>query len=148
MRKYIKHLGILGMLCVLVIATASHAEWIENGIGVAEYDGYQGDPDILADGSGGVFVVWQDGRSGDDDVYAQRVDALGNELWTPGGVNITGVRVGEQRVYFFGRRRQQGAGDEGKTGPSGHDNGQLCTGSGRAVHLRAGSRDPQAHSHR
>ncbi|UCH85454.1 MAG: T9SS type A sorting domain-containing protein [Candidatus Latescibacterota bacterium] len=99
MRKLIRRAGILWVLATLLLAATSHAEWIENGIGIAVYDGYQGDHDILADGSGGAFIVWQDSRtSGNGDVYAQRVDVFGNELWTPGGVNVSQGLAGEQRV--------------------------------------------------
>ncbi len=101
MRKQIMKLGILAALVALsaiVVVPASHAEWVKDGIPIAVYDGYQGDQDVLDDGFGGVFIVWQDARFGDDDVYAQRVDALGNELWTPGGVNVSGPLAGEQRV--------------------------------------------------
>jgi hypothetical protein len=37
---------------------------------------------------GGVILAWHDNRSGNDDIYAQRLDADGNILWTPNGVAV------------------------------------------------------------
>jgi hypothetical protein len=37
---------------------------------------------------GGVIMAWHDNRSGNDDIYAQRIDANGNILWTPNGVTV------------------------------------------------------------
>ncbi len=46
-------------------------------------------PSIDADGSGGAVFTWADRRNGTDyDVYVQRVDALGNLLWTSQGVAV------------------------------------------------------------
>ena len=39
-------------------------------------------PAVAVDGSGNAVVVWQDNRNGDEDIYAQRLDAAGNRLWT------------------------------------------------------------------
>ena len=43
---------------------------------------------IVADGAGGAVVAWQDTRSGEYDVYAQRVSASGAILWNPSGVPV------------------------------------------------------------
>jgi len=49
-------------------------------------------PLMAADGNGGALVTWHDYRALPAgtrvDVYAQRVDAAGNALWTPNGVPI------------------------------------------------------------
>jgi len=43
----------------------------------------------VSDGVGGAIVVWEDSRSGQGyDVYARRVDAPGNPLWTADGVAV------------------------------------------------------------
>ena len=41
----------------------------------------QYDPAIARDGNGNLFVVWQDGRAGNRNIYAQKLDANGNPLW-------------------------------------------------------------------
>ncbi len=46
---------------------------------------------IIADGSGGAIICWQDGRSfatSERNIYAQRIDANGNLLWAATGVAI------------------------------------------------------------
>lgn len=48
-------------------------------------------PQVAGDGSGGAIVAWRDYRSGDwakGHIYAQRLDSLGNALWTPNGVPL------------------------------------------------------------
>lgn len=45
-------------------------------------------PRIAADDSGGMYVAWLDPRNGNDDVYAQRLDADGTILWSAGGVAV------------------------------------------------------------
>jgi hypothetical protein len=48
----------------------------------------QGWVDIISDGAGGAIITWQDKRSGTGHIYAQRVSANGEILWTENGVPI------------------------------------------------------------
>jgi hypothetical protein len=58
----------------------------------------------VSDGDGGVILFWYDHRGAYRDefsghwfnnaIYAQRVDRLGNALWTPGGVKVQGPETG------------------------------------------------------
>jgi hypothetical protein len=43
---------------------------------------------LLADGSGGAIVTWQDNRHGGADVYAQRVIGDGSVRWAPPGIAL------------------------------------------------------------
>lgn len=43
---------------------------------------------LVRDGGGGVIVAWEDLRSGNDDVYAQRLDGTGAPSWTLNGVAV------------------------------------------------------------
>ena len=45
-------------------------------------------PDLATDGEGGVIIAWQDARNENRDVFAQRVDAHGEMLWTANGVQV------------------------------------------------------------
>jgi len=50
---------------------------------------------VVPDGAGGAVVAWQDPRNGTDhDIYAQRIDAYGNMLWTPNGICVCGAPLG------------------------------------------------------
>jgi len=42
---------------------------------------YQGSPAVAVDGSGNAIATWEDGRNGNPDIYAQRLDGSGNRLW-------------------------------------------------------------------
>jgi hypothetical protein len=52
-------------------------------------------PTIAADGAGGVLVSWQDHRSGEWDIYAQRVSGAGITAWPTNGVRVC-VSGGDQ----------------------------------------------------
>lgn len=79
------------------------AQWTPNGVALCAASGAQDRTSTASDGSGGAIVVWQDRRSGDYDLYAQRVNAAGVTQWTSGGIVIT-TASGEQRfpVIFSG----------------------------------------------
>ncbi|MBC7865542.1 MAG: T9SS type A sorting domain-containing protein [Bacteroidia bacterium] len=67
-------------------------QWATNGVFVASLTGSQINPKMRADGSGGVFIGWQDKRNGSDyDVYIQRLNSAGVGQWINNG---TGVCVG------------------------------------------------------
>ncbi len=67
-----------------------------NGAGVTQWasDGVQictgtiRNPMIISDGIGGAIITWQDFRSGNVDIYAQRINAGGTVQWTSNGLAI------------------------------------------------------------
>ncbi len=63
-------------------------QWAANGIPVCSAVNDQRNPTVVSDGSGGAIITWQDQRDGAFDIYAQRIDANGNSLWTSEGVVI------------------------------------------------------------
>ncbi|MGC9472406.1 MAG: choice-of-anchor U domain-containing protein [Bacteroidales bacterium] len=67
------------------INDAGEPLWNENGIPVCSAASDQQMPDIVSDGAGGAIMVWQDLRSGNADIYAQRVNASGEMLWEANG---------------------------------------------------------------
>jgi hypothetical protein len=67
-------------------------QWVTDGIPVCDALGDQGYPVMCLDGNGGVIIAWQDERNSITtwtDVYAQRVDYWGHELWTSDGVVVS-----------------------------------------------------------
>jgi len=73
-------------LAILAPPPSLHGAWVTNGVAVCTVPNTQDTPTIAADGSGGAIIVWRDGRTVvNTDIYAQRIDASGNTLWTVNG---------------------------------------------------------------
>jgi hypothetical protein len=97
------------------------AQWTANGVNICNAAFNQSSPRTVADGSGGAIVVWQDLRSGNNDVYVQRVNASGVAQWTANGVALctaTGdqdqiqiLSVGSGGAIVVWRDFRYGAGD-------------------------------------
>ncbi len=63
-------------------------QWTTNGVAVCTSANLQQSPTIATDGAGGAIITWQDARSGDVNIRAQRLNALGSALWTTNGVSL------------------------------------------------------------
>jgi gliding motility-associated-like protein len=55
--------------------------WPANGLGVCVLPGNQQNPHLCIDGSGGTIISWDDQRSGDWDVWSQRINSGGGIQW-------------------------------------------------------------------
>ena len=62
--------------------------WAEYGIPICTADYGQSAPRIVPDGAGGAIILWADYRTGQYDIYAQRVNADGDTLWAANGIPI------------------------------------------------------------
>lgn len=60
-------------------------QWTANGVAVCAATGDQLFPVAVSDGAGGIVLAWQDARNGANDVFAQRLSALGAALWPADG---------------------------------------------------------------
>ena len=67
---------------------AGSVQWTGDGVGICTAPGDQKSPQITSDGSGGAVITWEDNRSGNIDIYAQRVNPAGSVQWTADGVAI------------------------------------------------------------
>lgn len=73
--------------------------WPEGGAPVCAMDSnYVGSPRAVTDGQGGAFVIWNDYRMGDYQVYGQRLDAEGNGQWVIDGIPISGDTGGINNI--------------------------------------------------
>jgi hypothetical protein len=70
-------------------------QWTATGKAVCALANNQYLPALLADGGGGAFVAWADGRTAAEDIYAQHLDATGAPLWAADGVAVT-TAAGQQ----------------------------------------------------
>ncbi|NVM27925.1 MAG: hypothetical protein HWN65_03700 [Candidatus Helarchaeota archaeon] len=62
--------------------------WSSSGIRVAFAAGEQDFPKIVSDGVGGAIIVWRDHRAGPMAIYAQRINSVGNRLWSSNGSEV------------------------------------------------------------
>lgn len=69
-------------------ANSARAWWTTNGLPICTETKYQGDARLVSDGAGGAIITWYDSRGFNNDIYAQRVDAWGNLLWTVDGSGV------------------------------------------------------------
>jgi hypothetical protein len=71
-------------------------EWMED---ICNAPDRQEDPVVIADGQGGAYFAWDDGRTPAQelDVYAQRVNAQGNPLWATNGVLVVSRPHNQQK---------------------------------------------------
>jgi len=67
-----------------IISTGATA-WNSNGVAVCNAAGDQGYPDITHLGAGEIALVWEDKRSGNYDIYAQRLSPSGSAQWGTNG---------------------------------------------------------------
>ncbi|NHI94992.1 MAG: hypothetical protein EAX96_21055 [Candidatus Lokiarchaeota archaeon] len=65
--------------------------WEINGISVYNDTNNSKYPRMVLDGEGGVILSWQDNRTGQNEIYIQRVNSQGKLLWTNMGKNITNI---------------------------------------------------------
>lgn len=70
------------------VSATGEAAWLPDGIPICDLPSSQSWPLIVGDTAGGAIVVWGDTRHGNQDSYAQRIDADGNKMWDPAGVPV------------------------------------------------------------
>src|SRR5439155_7819698 len=75
---YLQHVGAGGSIA---------PGWTANGVAICSASGSQSVISIVRDGTGGVFVAWQDQRSVGLDIYATRIQSSGVLAagWSAGG---------------------------------------------------------------
>ena len=80
------------------VSASGTVQWTADGISLCTAAGNQEYPQITTDGTGGVIVTWQDNRSGNYDVYVQRVNASGAAQWTADGVPLCTATGNQQEI--------------------------------------------------
>lgn len=88
------------------ISSAGVPAWGPDGVAVCTATGFQEDPALVADGSGGAIVCWTDQRSGpsytDSDIYAQRLSSSGAPQWAANGVPLCTATGADQSPQLTG----------------------------------------------
>jgi hypothetical protein len=62
--------------------------WTDNGTAIVNKLYEQMVPQLCSDQNGGAIITWEDRRMGDDDIYAQKINANGQSQWTDNGTLI------------------------------------------------------------
>lgn len=63
--------------------------WAMNGLSICGFNGNQSAIDILSDPNiDGLICTWKDNRNGNYDIYAQRINPIGQPQWTPTGLLV------------------------------------------------------------
>ena len=102
MREVIK-VAFPVLVCSIILAAPALTVWWDDdgGVPVCTETADQYRPDIIADGANGAIISWYDARGTNNDIYAQRIDAFGNVLWTLNGVVVcpaTGSQFNPQLI--------------------------------------------------
>lgn len=74
--------------------------WTPDGVGLCTLPEGQFVKQLMPDGTGGVFMVWMDKRSGVYHVYAQRFDGAGAAQWTTNGTLLSDVDHVQAGAYM------------------------------------------------
>ncbi|MCF0061996.1 T9SS type A sorting domain-containing protein [Dyadobacter chenwenxiniae] len=64
-------------------------QWTFNGETVCDASGLQFSIDVMEDGSGGIFIVWEDNRDVNPNIYAQHINHSGKAEWTANGMPVS-----------------------------------------------------------
>lgn len=81
----------LSLAAMAIAVSPAPAQWSANAASnllVADRTGEQTQSKIRATSDGGCYVSWLDNAAGGYDVYLQRLDGLGNEVWAHNGVLV------------------------------------------------------------
>jgi len=72
------------------ISTKSESvfKWQKDGVVICTANNLQVEPQICSDGAGGAIITWNDDRTGNHDIYTQRIGPKGSINWTTNGVAI------------------------------------------------------------
>jgi hypothetical protein len=76
--------------------------WLLDGEPICTVVGDQGGPQLTSDGSEGAIITWRDDRGATSDIYAQRIDANGNVVWTIDGVAVCTVDQNQTTPQIVG----------------------------------------------
>jgi hypothetical protein len=104
MRRLHKIMVVAAGVSVMT-TTVSFAQWPTSPAApliVADSSGSQVQPKMVARQDGGFYVSWFDNRTGGYDVYLQRLDVEGRELWPHTGVLVADRSFSSTQDYGLG----------------------------------------------
>ncbi len=111
---------ILFFTLLIILTISVHSQWISDpstNLAICTSEQTQRETRLCNDVTGNIFVLWRDYRNEPTifggDLYAQKLDALGMQLWTAGGLSLISgfggqfdtkvISDGEQGAYLVWR---------------------------------------------
>ncbi len=88
--------SVTGDIYVQRMNAAGFPVWTLDGVVVCSDTATQNTEYIVSSDNSGAIIAWEDKRSGDKDIYAQKIDSSGNMLWTANGVAVC-LKAANQR---------------------------------------------------
>ena len=73
------------------IDSTGNMPWTYNGVPVCTAGDDQRNVLITPDGGSGAIMCWRDRRNGNDDIYAQMINFLGDQVWANNGIVVENV---------------------------------------------------------
>jgi hypothetical protein len=89
------------------IASDGTILWDSLGVPIVDDDFDQGGRRFISDMSGGAFILWEELRNGNVDIYGQRLDSDGNLLWDINGKPLI-IHPSNQRYFSAVRDNSDG----------------------------------------
>lgn len=87
---YSRESGVKGIIAAQRISKDGNLLWDSDGVTITELADYNTfAPTMAIDQSKNSYIVWKDRRSGDQDVYAQRLNPNGKPQWSRDGIKIS-----------------------------------------------------------
>lgn len=78
------------------------SKWALSGDVICNEIGVQKSPSIIDAGDGSAIITWEDTRSGNYDIYAQKIDSSGNLLWATNGVVVCNKTTNQKNPKIVG----------------------------------------------
>jgi len=82
------------------IDTSGAPLWTPDGVGACTHSTSQDDMEIASDGSGGVYLVWEDTRNGNYDIYMNRITSSGSIYCTTDGYPVNTNAANQYDPYM------------------------------------------------
>lgn len=84
------------------IDLSGNSTWVPNGLLVCNAPNIQLEPAIVADETGGIYLVWNDLRSDEGDIYCQKINEVGISQWAVNGVIACAAQFQQTGVDVIG----------------------------------------------
>lgn len=79
------------------ITKGGFVKWATDGLAVCSNTAAQSSSAMINAGNGSAIITWEDNRSGNYDIYAQKIDSSGNILWAADGIAVCNKATNQKK---------------------------------------------------